>query len=299
MSYPSSQITFLFLIRFSSAPSETKQTTLSLLVAMNINPTDQISEADLLLVVKAIDNYLDEHWKRVAISRVATTTSTLSVWSRYAKWILKDLVLMTENHYVGHDLSDISAICDLYVSVANNRYPSYEEWQKAEENLFTLGLPEAVGWTARHAVMVFTDSSIARAHHVDGMTHEACQAAAHYARLAYIWSKSREMSQSLGARFRAWGIATVEILSNWAAENLELPPWSRSAAIEQEAYKAACILHGQRLLLYLQLFQPPVGDTEAGLQEQVLADETRLAIYCDYLEERGDRVVEWLRQIEI
>lgn len=52
-----------------------------------------------------------------------------------------------------------------------------------------------------------------------------------------------------------------------------------------------------RLLLYLQLAQPPRDPTEAGLQTCVLKSESTLGIYCDYLEEQGDPVAGWLREI--
>lgn len=57
------------------------------------------------------------------------------------------------------------------------------------------------------------------------------------------------------------------------------------------------ISEGKRLLLYLQLDQPPRDATEAGLQQAVIDDESKLSIYCDYLEEQSDPVVEWLRNL--
>lgn len=52
-----------------------------------------------------------------------------------------------------------------------------------------------------------------------------------------------------------------------------------------------------RLLLHFQLEHPPRDEIESQLQHSVLADETRLAVYCDYLEEQGDPIAEWLRRL--
>lgn len=59
----------------------------------------------------------------------------------------------------------------------------------------------------------------------------------------------------------------------------------------------SCATQGYRLLLYLQLEQPPRDSTEAGLQRAVRENESTLPIYCDYLEEQGDAVTTWLRAL--
>lgn len=55
--------------------------------------------------------------------------------------------------------------------------------------------------------------------------------------------------------------------------------------------------HPLYLLFYLQAIQPPRDETEAGLQQSVLQDRSALSIYCDYLEEQGDLVAQWLREL--
>lgn len=52
----------------------------------------------------------------------------------------------------------------------------------------------------------------------------------------------------------------------------------------------------KRLLFYLQLLRQPRSETEASFQEQILhGDYTLLPIYCDWLEEEADPILEWLR----
>lgn len=53
-----------------------------------------------------------------------------------------------------------------------------------------------------------------------------------------------------------------------------------------------------RILLYLQLEYPSRDETEASLQQAVVADESILPVYCDCLEEHDDPVANWLRLVD-
>lgn len=182
-----------------------------------------------------------------------------AVFARFVRWQLALLIRFADPKGV----KVIEQIRALYGYVAQGQMPSIEQW--AENHRALSGGTAAPG--ARHAAELgYWTFSTAR-----------------YA---------REAQQQ----------TAIRLVEEFAFE-IARDPEPRGQWTDWEAWQAAQLtlkhyayeLAFRRLLIYLQLEQPPRNGTERALQEEVRQDERFLPVYCDYLEDLEDPIFPWLR----
>lgn len=237
-------------------------------------------DIDLMpLIAKIAERGIESSWKELAAGMQAGIERNSLVWPRFALWGL-DLFVpvgLREAFDAEHWDECCSAIDQgrhLYHQLIAGTIPSNEEWISTITLLEELGEREGVE-EFESAPLVIEVGFLAQS---DRQT--AGQYAAHLVD-DFLFAAGQAASDAI-RRVARWETVATNI--------------QRKADEAREvAHRVNLTQQAQLLLLFLQLEQVPHDANEEYLQLGVIQKTTPVAIYCDYLEERGNPVAPWLR----
>lgn len=225
-------------------------------------------ELNLNPLVEDLARGAGNEWKQVACCLVPNAEFA---WARFAVWMLSG-VKRSACEACRQAIEDVK---HLWQRVLANDEPTVLEWNTARVNA------EQIAWDANSKIFPW------RSARLDPLANRD-----HKADRDSVFAAAKAASAGCGDLRLAGRSAR-----NSARDARDAAIALVGESLQHALREAALQEQSQRLLLYLQLEQPPRDSTEAGLQQAVVNDEIRLPIYCDYREEHGDTVVKWLRVI--